>query len=141
LSVSQSAVSQRLQALEDQLGQRVLVRERPLRLTAAGTVRLRYARQMQAMHGNLERDLGAVSPSAGHVAIAVNADSLATRVLPALDPLVQAQGALARGELVALPPLVGIDVALYWHLGTDRPGGGAQVLDRIGAALAAGAPG
>jgi LysR family transcriptional regulator (chromosome initiation inhibitor) len=89
LSITQSAVSQRLRALEEQLGQRVLVRERPLRLTPTGTVLLRHARQMQALQGELARELDDINPAAACIAVAVNADSLATWVLPALDPLVR----------------------------------------------------
>jgi LysR family transcriptional regulator (chromosome initiation inhibitor) len=278
LAITQSAVSQRLRALEDQLGQRVLVRERPLRLTPAGTVLLRHARRLQALQGELARELDSMAQAQPRIAVAVNADSLATWVLPALDPLVreglllelmvddqdfthewlregrvlgcvstvsealngcratalavmhyvaaaspgfvathlggradgvttanfarvpfvvfnrkddlqaqwverafgvreprlverfvpsseaflqavmlgwgigmlpltQARGALDRGDLVALQPQVGVDVALYWHqwrLGdadaaAPEPGRG-HLLDRIGAALALGAP-
>ena len=46
LSVTQSAVSQRLRALETQVGQLLVVRSRPLRMTEPGKVLLRYARQL-----------------------------------------------------------------------------------------------
>jgi LysR family transcriptional regulator (chromosome initiation inhibitor) len=88
LSITQSAVSQRLRTLEAQVGQLLVVRSRPLRLTEPGKVLLRFARQMQAMREDVGRELG-VGPSPGErLTIAVNADSLATWVLPALDPLV-----------------------------------------------------
>jgi LysR family transcriptional regulator (chromosome initiation inhibitor) len=90
LSITQSAVSQRLRALETGLGRLLVVRSRPLRLTAAGKVMLRYARQMQAMRADLQRELGAALGADERLPIAVNADSLATWVLPALDPVVQA---------------------------------------------------
>ena len=92
LAITQSAVSQRLRALETGLGRLLVVRSRPLRLTEPGKVLLRYARQMQAMRADIARELGA-GPGAAHderLPIAVNADSLATWVLPALDALVQA---------------------------------------------------
>ena len=44
LAVTQSAVSQRLRSLEAQLGQLLVVRSRPLRLTEAGKVLLRFPR-------------------------------------------------------------------------------------------------
>jgi LysR family transcriptional regulator (chromosome initiation inhibitor) len=90
LSITQSAVSQRLRALESEVGQLLVVRSRPLRLTEAGKVLLRFARQMQAMRADVARELGAPLQSQARLPIAVNADSLATWVLPALDPVVQA---------------------------------------------------
>jgi LysR family transcriptional regulator, chromosome initiation inhibitor len=93
LSVTQSAVSQRLRTLEAQAGQPLVVRARPLRLTEPGKVLLRYARQLQALRADLARELDAGANGDERLPIAVNADSLATWVLPALDALVQ-QGAL-----------------------------------------------
>jgi LysR family transcriptional regulator (chromosome initiation inhibitor) len=90
LSITQSAVSQRLRALETSMGRLLVVRSRPLRLTEPGKVLLRYARQMQAMRADLSRELGATLGQDERLPIAVNADSLATWVLPALDPVVQA---------------------------------------------------
>ncbi len=95
LSITQSAVSQRLRSLEAQVGQLLVVRSRPLRLTEPGKVLLRFARQMQAMRMDVVRELGAAGAQGERIAIAVNADSLATWVLPALNPLVQA--GLAQG--------------------------------------------
>jgi LysR family transcriptional regulator (chromosome initiation inhibitor) len=89
LSITQSAVSQRLRTLESQIGQPLVVRARPLRLTEAGKVLLRYARQWQALRADAQRALGAQVHEAQRLPIAVNADSLATWVLPALDPIVQ----------------------------------------------------
>jgi len=89
LSITQSAISQRLRSLEAQVGQLLVVRSRPLRLTEPGKVLLRFARQLQALRTDVARELGAqISPNE-RIAIAVNADSLATWVPPALDPLVQ----------------------------------------------------
>ncbi|MGY0193501.1 LysR family transcriptional regulator ArgP [Leptothrix sp. BB-4] len=88
LAVTQSAVSQRLRALETRVGQPLVVRSRPLRLTASGQVLLRHARQVQALQADLDRELGEQGRTHERVPIAVNADSLATWVLPALQPLV-----------------------------------------------------
>ena len=90
LSITQSAVSQRLRALETGLGRLLVVRSRPLRLTEPGKVLLRYARQMQAMRADIARELGAAAGHDERLPVAVNADSLATWVLPALDALVHA---------------------------------------------------
>ncbi|XHS79488.1 LysR family transcriptional regulator ArgP [Burkholderiaceae bacterium UC74_6] len=89
LSITQSAVSQRLRSLEAQVGQLLVVRSRPLRLTEPGKVLLRYARQLQALRLDAARELGSGAAQGERLAIAVNADSLATWVLPALDPVVQ----------------------------------------------------
>jgi LysR family transcriptional regulator (chromosome initiation inhibitor) len=88
LSITQSAVSQRLRALESQVGQLLVVRSRPLRLTEPGKVLLRFARQLHAMRADLARELGVQPSPDERLPIAVNADSLATWVMPALDPLV-----------------------------------------------------
>ncbi len=88
LAITQSAVSQRLRALETSLGRLLVVRSRPLRLTEPGKVLLRYARQMQAMRADIAREMGATLGQVERLPIAVNADSLATWVLPALDAVV-----------------------------------------------------
>jgi LysR family transcriptional regulator (chromosome initiation inhibitor) len=90
LSITQSAVSQRLRALETQVGQRLVVRARPLRMTEPGKVLLRYARQLQALRADAARELGASQIREERLPIAINADSLATWVLAALDALVHA---------------------------------------------------
>jgi LysR family transcriptional regulator (chromosome initiation inhibitor) len=90
LAITQSAVSQRLRALEVLVGQPLVVRTRPLRLTGPGQVLLRHARQWQALRGDVARALGWRSDAEDRVPIAVNADSLATWVLPALQPVVDA---------------------------------------------------
>ncbi|WP_431288177.1 LysR family transcriptional regulator ArgP [Roseateles chitinivorans] len=89
LAITQSAVSQRLRSLEAQVGQLLVVRSRPLRLTDPGKRLLRYARQLAALRSDVVRELGVQSAQTERLPIAVNADSLATWVLPALDPLVQ----------------------------------------------------
>ncbi len=89
LSVTQSAVSQRLRTLETGLGRLLVVRARPLRLTEAGKMLLRYARQMQALRADIARELGSSPSRHERLPIAINADSLATWVLPALDAWVQ----------------------------------------------------
>lgn len=95
LSVTQSAVSQRLHSLEEEVGTLLIVRSRPLRPTAAGVVLLKHARQARLLRADVERDLRGLAPrlassvrEAQRVSIAVNADSIATWVMPALRPLV-----------------------------------------------------
>ncbi len=97
LHITQSAVSQRLQALEAQAGTVLLVR-RPLKATPAGQLMLKHARQLRLLRADLQRDMRALAPQAvgalreqERIAIAVNADSIATWALDALQGLV-AQG-------------------------------------------------
>ncbi|CAA9387502.1 MAG: Transcriptional regulator ArgP, LysR family [uncultured Quadrisphaera sp.] len=88
LHVTPSAVSQRLRALEVATGRVLLVRSRPVRVTESGQVVLRLARQVELLGADAARELepdGDAEPRV--LAIAVNADSLATWVLPALAPL------------------------------------------------------
>ncbi|MBL0089462.1 MAG: LysR family transcriptional regulator ArgP [Ideonella sp.] len=90
LAITQSAVSQRLRTLETGLGRLLVVRSRPLRLTEPGKLLLRHARQMQALRADIAHELGTALAQDERLPIAVNADSLATWVLPALNELVQA---------------------------------------------------
>lgn len=84
LRVSPSAISQRIKALEQAVGQVVLVRTSPVRATAVGEVLLRGARQRALVDAELQRALGSAAPGRtlpGDVVdlpVAVNADSLAT---------------------------------------------------------------
>jgi LysR family transcriptional regulator (chromosome initiation inhibitor) len=94
LSVTQSAISQRLRALEAQVGTVLVVRSRPLKPTSAGHLLLKHAKQVRLLRADLERDLREVAPGASgdgrdeeRISIAVNADSIATWALPALDTL------------------------------------------------------
>ncbi len=95
LNVTQSAVSQRLRALEAQVGSVLIVRSRPLRPTTAGQLLLKHTKQMRLLRADLERDLQELAPSAPgggredeRISIAINADSIATWALGALQDLV-----------------------------------------------------
>jgi LysR family transcriptional regulator (chromosome initiation inhibitor) len=83
LHVTPSAVSQRIKALEQRTGRVLLVRARPVRLTPSGEVLVRYGRQLLALDQDLDAALG--EAAVVRVPIAVNADSLATWFLPALQ--------------------------------------------------------
>ncbi|HHX84146.1 MAG TPA: LysR family transcriptional regulator ArgP [Actinomycetales bacterium] len=87
LHVTQSAVSQRIRALEDSAGRILVRRDRPVSPTASGEALLRTARQMLHLEESLGHELGGGDDEAGgHVALAVacNADSLATWFLDAM---------------------------------------------------------
>jgi LysR family transcriptional regulator (chromosome initiation inhibitor) len=96
LSITQSAISQRLRSLEALVGTVLIVRSRPLRPTPAGQLLLKHTKQMRLLRADLERDLKDLAPSSAggtrdeeRVSIAVNADSIATWALPALGELVR----------------------------------------------------
>ena len=96
LNVTQSAVSQRLRALEAQVGSVLIVRSRPLRPTSAGQLLLKHTKQLRLLRADLERDLHELAPSAPggqredeRVSIAINADSIATWAMGALHDLVR----------------------------------------------------
>lgn len=94
LNITQSAVSQRLRALEAQVGTVLIVRSRPLKPTAAGQLLLKHTKQLRLLRADLERDLRELAPSSTgggreeeRISIAVNADSIATWALDALGEL------------------------------------------------------
>ena len=88
LHVTPSAISQRLKALEAATGRVLLVRSRPVQVTESGQAVLRLARQVALLAADATREL-AVEDGDRPVTlpIALNADSMATWVLPALAPL------------------------------------------------------
>lgn len=96
LSITQSAVSQRLRALEAQVGTVLIVRSRPLKVTSAGQLLLKHTKMLRLLRADLEKDLKELAPSATgsgreeeRVSVAINADSIATWAMPALDGLVR----------------------------------------------------
>lgn len=86
LRITPSAVSQRITALEQDMGTPLLVRTRPCRPTAPGARLLQFLRRQALMEAEflaeLENDAGPV-----RVALAVNNDTLATWLLPVLAPV------------------------------------------------------
>jgi LysR family transcriptional regulator (chromosome initiation inhibitor) len=96
LHMTQSAVSQRIKQLERTAGQVLVQRTTPVTTTAAGDVVLRYARQVQLLADDAAVELGqggAEGPGTS-IAVAVNADSLATWFLEALAALPPEVGAV-----------------------------------------------
>ena len=92
LNVTQSAVSQRLRALEAQVGSVLVVRSRPLRPTAAGQLLLKHVQQLRLLRTDLDQELHQLMPHAMRksgqdesISIAINADSIATWAVDALQ--------------------------------------------------------
>ncbi|MDR6971217.1 LysR family transcriptional regulator ArgP [Leifsonia shinshuensis] len=88
LHITPSAVSQRIKALEERSGRVLVRRTRPVEATEPGHALLRLARQLVLLEAEAERALAAEDAArATAVPLVVNADSLATWVLPALARL------------------------------------------------------
>ena len=90
LHLTQSAVSQRIKLLEDNVGMVLLVRSQPPRATPAGQHLIRHCRQVQQLEESLGHDLGPGEGTAfTSLAIGINADSLATWFLDAVHDFVR----------------------------------------------------
>ncbi|SFW84553.1 LysR family transcriptional regulator, chromosome initiation inhibitor [Amycolatopsis australiensis] len=92
LHVTPSAVSQRVKALEQRTGRVLLLRTKPVRLTASGQVLVRFARSLAQLEQDALSELGLGASATPTVSIAVNADSLATWFLPALSRVPESLG-------------------------------------------------
>ncbi|MET0451167.1 MAG: LysR family transcriptional regulator ArgP [Mycobacterium sp.] len=78
LFVTPSAVSQRIKALEERVGQVLVIREKPCRATAAGLPLLRLAAQTAVLEAEALAETGGGSAERIRVSLAVNADSMST---------------------------------------------------------------
>lgn len=113
LHVTPSAISQRIKALEEQAGTLLIRRGQPCEATATGLRLIRHHDEIALLERTLAEDLPGLSPGLATLRIAVNADSLATWVIPALaategllfdlviDDQDVSQDWLRRGEVVA----------------------------------------
>lgn len=98
LHVTPSAISQRIKQLEEHVGGVVVVRGSPCTTSRVGETVYRHALQVELLEKDL---LGSIAPSKAQVAmpstpmtVAVNADSLATWLIPALARFVEQTGQL-----------------------------------------------
>lgn len=78
LHVTPSAVSQRIKALEQRVGQVLVVRDKPCAATGAGVPLLRLAAQMALLESDALAELGGGPEGQSRIALAVNADSMST---------------------------------------------------------------
>ena len=133
LSVTPSAISQRIKALEEATGALLIRRGQPCSATDTGLRLIRHHDEVALLERTLAQDLPALAPGQTTLRIAVNADSLATWVIPALaategflfdlviDDQDVSQDWLRRGEVVAAitshpGPLQGCDTIPLGHL-------------------------
>ena len=88
LHVTPSAVSQRIRQLEERIGAVLVQRGTPCSVTPAGLPLLRHAERVALLEAELastlQGDRARVAAARSTLRVAVNADSLATWVLPAL---------------------------------------------------------
>ena len=113
LSLTPSAMSHRIKALEDQIGTLLVIRGQPCRATPAGLRLIAHYNQVALLEHSLQDTLPQANPGPTKLRIAVNADSLATWVIPALATTTGflfdlvfadqdiAQNWLRRGDVVA----------------------------------------
>jgi len=86
LDVTPSAISQRVKALEQRVGRVLLTRTKPIRPTDSGEILVRYARQLVRLEADAAAELGLDADQTPTIlAVAVNADSLSTWFLDALE--------------------------------------------------------
>ncbi|BBX19133.1 ArgP/LysG family DNA-binding transcriptional regulator [Mycolicibacterium duvalii] len=78
LHVTPSAVSQRIKALEQRVGQVLVLRDKPCVATAAGAPLLRLADQTALLQAEALAEVRGGSADVARIALAVNADSMAT---------------------------------------------------------------
>jgi LysR family transcriptional regulator (chromosome initiation inhibitor) len=112
LHVTPSAISQRIKALEEQTGTLLIRRGQPCQATETGLRLIRHQDEVALLERTLAQDLG-LAPGPATLRIAVNADSLAIWVIPALaategflfdlviDDQDVSQDWLRRGEVMA----------------------------------------
>ncbi|MGZ8814580.1 MAG: LysR family transcriptional regulator ArgP [Mycobacterium sp.] len=86
LHVTPSAISQRIKALEQRVGQVVVVREKPCVATTAGVPQLRLAAQTALLEAEALTEMGG-DGSSPRITLAVNADSMATWFTGVFDAL------------------------------------------------------
>jgi LysR family transcriptional regulator (chromosome initiation inhibitor) len=93
LHLTLAAVSLRIRGLEEHLGQRLLVRGKSVRATAAGQALLAHVKQVRSMEADLLASLqGQHSGGAKRwqtLGVAINADSVAGWFLPGVAPLLK----------------------------------------------------
>ncbi|MBI1771158.1 MAG: HTH-type transcriptional regulator ArgP [Burkholderiales bacterium] len=94
LNLTSSAISQRIKALEMDLGNTLLVRSRPCRATAAGQKLVQHLRRVAELEQDLQSEFAGQQSSAICIALGVNADSLDSWLLPALAEFLIAENIL-----------------------------------------------
>jgi LysR family transcriptional regulator (chromosome initiation inhibitor) len=87
LHVTPSAISQRIKALEQRVGQVLVVQEKPCTAMAAGVPLPRLAAQSALLEAQALSEMGSDEGMLPRIALAVNADSMATWFTGVFDAL------------------------------------------------------
>jgi LysR family transcriptional regulator, chromosome initiation inhibitor len=91
LNMSLAAISLRVKALEEAVGQRLVTRGKTVKATPAGRVVLAHIRQLELLNTDLKERLQPASKGQSQLAVAVNADSINSWFLPGLKVELQSQ--------------------------------------------------
>lgn len=94
LNLTTSAVSQRIKALETEMGAVLVIRARPCRLTKEGQLLAQYLRRAHLLADEFRHDYQQQQTDLMSMAIAANHDSLSTWLLPALARFMQQEPSL-----------------------------------------------
>jgi len=90
LNITQSAVSQRIKLLEDQVGTLLVTRTVPPMPTTQGKLLVKHYLQVQSLEADLEGDLIPLARENFHLfSLGINADSLATWFFPAITSFLE----------------------------------------------------
>ncbi|MGB0936003.1 MAG: LysR family transcriptional regulator ArgP [Colwellia sp.] len=90
LFISQSAISQRIKLLEENIGEPLLIRRHPITLTATGAKLVSHHKKINQLERELIEDITNEAPTKPvKVSIAVNADSIATWFIKAIAPILK----------------------------------------------------
>jgi LysR family transcriptional regulator, chromosome initiation inhibitor len=122
LRITLAATSLRIKALEGALGQRLLVRGKTVRATAAGQALLAHIKQVRLLEADLAHSLAPARSGTGRarqfqiLSVAVNADSFASWFLPGV------QSALQRHRLLVDVVVDDQDHTLQWLKNGDVVG-------------------
>ncbi|MGB0734280.1 MAG: LysR family transcriptional regulator ArgP [Pontibacterium sp.] len=95
LNVTQSAISQRVKQLEENLGHALLIRSQPITPTQAGRIVLKHFRQISLLQQNTLTELNPEHQEGfTRLAIGVNADSLASWFITAISKFIDTHSVL-----------------------------------------------
>lgn len=95
LYITQSAVSQRIKLLEEQMGQVLIARTTPPKVTPAGRKLLKHYLQVKRLEDDLMSEVGDTDNQGfASIAVGINADSLALWFLDAIHPFLRKEKVL-----------------------------------------------
>ncbi len=90
LFISQSAISQRIKLLEENIGHPMLIRRQPIELTTVGEQLLSHYKKVQQLEDELLPELLPDKPTKPmRISLAINADCIATWFIKAVTPVLK----------------------------------------------------